>query len=145
MEEIWRYISGFNGEFMVSNLGRVKSTDRTILSRNRFSSFEKKVTGRFLKQHKRGKYYQVVITWHDKHYNYAVHRLVAFAFPEICGAYFDGAVVNHLDENPENNIAENLEWCSQSYNCNYGTRNSKISQKTKHPKTKRHNQQQTNP
>lgn len=29
--------------------------------------------------------------------------------------------VNHKDENPRNNILDNLEWCSAKYNTNYGT------------------------
>jgi hypothetical protein len=32
-----------------------------------------------------------------------------------------------LDENKENNIANNLEWCTRQYNNNYGRRNEKIS------------------
>ena len=30
-------------------------------------------------------------------------------------------VVNHKDENKENNSVENLEWCTTIYNVNYGT------------------------
>ncbi len=48
-----------------------------------------------------------------------VHRLVAFAFPEICGEWFEGAVVNHKDEDKTNNHAENLEWVTQQYNLTY--------------------------
>lgn len=51
---------------------------------------------------------------------YSVHRLVAFAF---CEGYFYGAQVNHIDEDPKNNRADNLEWCTASYNCKYGHRN----------------------
>ena len=29
--------------------------------------------------------------------------------------------VNHKDENNANNSADNLEWCTQKYNMNYGT------------------------
>ena len=29
--------------------------------------------------------------------------------------------VNHKDENPQNNVLENLEWCDAKYNTNYGT------------------------
>lgn len=35
--------------------------------------------------------------------------------------------VNHKDENKENNRIDNLELCTQKYNCNYGNRNKKIS------------------
>lgn len=42
-------------------------------------------------------------------------------FPEICGEPFKGAVVNHLDENPENNAASNLRWTTVGDNNRWGT------------------------
>ena len=60
-----------------------------------------------------------------------VHRVVAFAFPEICGEWFDGAQVNHKNENKTDNRADNLEWCSSKYNNNYGHRTEKTSVKIK--------------
>jgi hypothetical protein len=48
-----------------------------------------------------------------------VHRLVARAFVE---GYYEGAQVNHKDENKKNNCFQNLEWCSCKHNINYGTR-----------------------
>lgn len=54
----------------------------------------------------------------------SLHRLVAEAFiPNPCNY----PVINHIDENKGNNRADNLEWCSAKYNCNYGSRNAKIS------------------
>ena len=56
---------------------------------------------------------------------FMVHRLVSLAFipnpdnlPEV----------NHKDENKQNNNVSNLEWCSKSYNINYGTRNERIAE-----------------
>lgn len=37
-----------------------------------------------------------------------VYVLVAKAFPEVCGKWFDGCHVHHLDHDTENNKAENL-------------------------------------
>ncbi len=40
--------------------------------------------------------------------------------------------VNHKDENRLNNMADNLEWCTQLYNNHYGTHSEKtISGRTK--------------
>lgn len=54
-----------------------------------------------------------------------VHRIVARARVENPNP--DGLkYVNHKDEDPSNNRADNLEWCTHKYNCNYGTRNKRI-------------------
>lgn len=66
-----------------------------------------------------------------------MHRVVAEAFiPNPPNLPF----INHKDEVPSNNNVNNLEWCNQSYNINYGNRNKKVikslikSNTTKKPK-----------
>lgn len=47
---------------------------------------------------------------------YLVHRLVASAFLENPNGYNR---INHKDENGLNNNVDNLEWCTNRYNCTY--------------------------
>lgn len=53
-----------------------------------------------------------------KHPLQKVHRLVAECFIPNPNNL---PQVNHKDENPSNNCVNNLEWCDQKYNMNYGT------------------------
>ena len=41
--------------------------------------------------------------------------------------------INHIDENKLNNNINNLEWCTRKYNCNYGTRIKRYSEKNMKP------------
>jgi hypothetical protein len=122
MEEIWKAIEGYDGIYEVSNLGRVRSLDRNVPALNNKTGeicdyFRK---GRILKQRKvLGGYLAVQLNNAERErINAFVHRLVAKAFVP---GYFEGADVNHKDEDKHNNRADNLEWCDRQYNINYGT------------------------
>lgn len=55
-----------------------------------------------------------------------VHRLIAMTYipnPDNLPC------VNHKDENPKNNAVSNLEWCTPTYNINYGTAKERIAEK----------------
>ena len=77
-----------------------------------------KKTGRELKQQEKKGYMNVSLFKNGKKKNKLVHRLVAEAFIENIKNY---PQVNHKDEDTLNNTVENLEWCTQRYNNNYGT------------------------
>lgn len=124
--EEWRPVAGWEGLYEVSNCGRVRSLDRTM--KNKWGT-RTPIKGRIMKTDTVGSGYKRVTLQDSQRVRLFVHRLVAFAFPEICGEYFEGAQINHKDENPENNAAWNLEWCTVKYNCNYGGHMKRIGEK----------------
>lgn len=126
MQEIWKDIPNFEGIYQVSNFGNVKVLDRYVNSAIKNNTKVKRV-GKMLKQYNKQNYYQVTLTVNNKRTYCKVHRLVALAFIPNPNNF---PQVNHKDENTFNNHVENLEWCTAKYNCNYGTRNSKIPNKT---------------
>ena len=77
-----------------------------------------KKTGRELKQQEKKKDMNVSLFKNGKKKNKLVHRLVAEAFIENIKNY---PQVNHKNENTHDNCVDNLEWCTQKYNNNYGT------------------------
>lgn len=114
--EEWRDIQGFEGLYQVSNLGRVKSLDRVVYKKDGTTQIYKE---RILKQSNLWNEYLVVnLSRNGKPIMHRIHRLVAEAFLPNPNNY---PIINHKDENKTNNSVDNLEWCSYSYNLNYGT------------------------
>lgn len=112
MKEFWKPIPGYEGIYEVSSTGMVKSLPRS-------SSGKVSVkTERTLSSVDDGKGYRTIkLCKNGKIRRFFIHRLVALAFiqnPENL------PFVNHKDENPSNNNVDNLEWCTQRYNVNYG-------------------------
>lgn len=117
-KEIWKDIIGYEGLYQVSNLGRVKSLER-------YSSCGRKLKEKILKQGINNDGYCYVNLYKEGVVKtFKTHRLVCQAFIPNPQNY---PCVNHKDENPSNNTIENLEWCSYTYNINYGLRNERAS------------------
>lgn len=109
-KEEWRDIQGYEGLYQVSNLGRIRS----IKNPDNIYIIEGSIT--------EYGYRNVRLCREGIKKAFRVGRLVGLAYPEICGEYFEGAQINHKNENKLDNRAENLEWCTQEYNLNYGGR-----------------------
>lgn len=114
ISEKWKYIKGWDHKYIVSNKGRVKS-----LCGNKGEYREL-----ILKPHiDKDGYFQVDLSNKNIRKRYFIHRLVAEAFIPNKKHY---PVVNHKDENKQNNDVDNLEWCTVLYNNTYGIRLNKI-------------------
>lgn len=54
------------------------------------------------------------------------HRFIAECFIPNSNNFPE---INHKNEIKSDNRVENLEWCERKYNCNYGTRNERVTKK----------------
>lgn len=120
MVEKWKEIKGFEGQYRISNLGRVKSLSRLRKQKGGGYALLKE---RIMKTRTNNCGFQYVLL-HSK--CFLIHRLVAEAF-----VHNDDPVnkkyVQHKDKDKANNHCRNLEWVVMPYGCRHYK---------KHPKKK---------
>lgn len=99
--EVWKDIPGTNGEYKISNYGKVMTVK----------------TGRILAPSidERG-YERVGLFKTDRSRRYKVHRLVAITYIPNPG---NKEQVNHKDGNKRNNSVDNLEWVTNEENMHH--------------------------
>ena len=107
--ENWKSIQGYEGIYEVSDLGNIKTLKTGIITNgwthNKYG-------------HKKVRLYKNKIPK-----DYYLHRLVAIAFmPNIKNKPH----INHIDNNPANNKANNLEWCTQMENMRHAANNNRM-------------------
>jgi hypothetical protein len=126
INEQWADVIGYEGHYVVSNLGRVASVDKTVAGKN---STMRRIKGRILSPgvSTKGKGYPVVSLWRDgAGRSREVHRLVALAF---CANANHAPEVNHKDGDPKNNASSNLEWCTHAQNMHHAAVTGLVSKK----------------
>ena len=101
--EYWKDIKGYEGLYMVSNMGRVLSVGKKSNHNNSIILKDSNMLG----------YRVVSLRKHNTAKIYKVHRLVAQAFIDNP---LDKKQVNHIDGDKTNNVVTNLEWATAKEN-----------------------------
>ena len=113
--EEWKVIEGFEDRYSVSNYGRVKTNSITYYIYGHLKTKEAHILKIIVRK---DGYCKVCLGRSKEQKTFNLHRLVAMAFIPNPNNL---PCINHKDENPSNNKAENLEWCTYRYNNNYGS------------------------
>ena len=123
--EIWKPIPNYE-EYEVSTFGRIKrlAYDKPVCGGG-FQHWNERILS---PQPRKNGYQAIILSKKGIVKSFLIHRLVALTFIPNPNNL---PQVNHKDENPSNNHVDNLEWCNQKYNSNYGTSKNRIASKLK--------------
>lgn len=111
MKEIFKDIVGYEESYQVSNLGRIKSLERYVITKRGYRLLVKQ---RIVKQAISNCNYKTVeLNKNGKGKKYSVHRLVAKAFLDN---YNENMQVNHKNGIKSDNRLENLEMVTAKQN-----------------------------
>lgn len=112
--EEWRPAKNWEDYIEISNMGRVRSVDRTVDMSNGGTRFCK---GQPLNpHHDKDGYFRVSLKYQGRCKNVQVHRLVAETFlPKVDGK----DCVDHINGIRDDNRLENLRWCTNLENVNF--------------------------
>lgn len=111
MIENWKDIEGYEGSYMISNHGRVKS-----MKREAFNGFQMiQIKERIMKPCLNRGYVYVTLCKDGVHKSLKVHRLVAISFLNNPN---NDKYVDHIDGDKSNNKSFNLRWVTHKENVN---------------------------
>jgi hypothetical protein len=111
LEELWKPVVGYEGQYEISKLGNLRSVDRMIAHKSNSTMLRRGRPMR-LNANKYG-YVDVKLGKNGLQKAYLVHRLVALAFLEN---QENKPQVNHKNGIKSDNRLDNLEWSSISEN-----------------------------
>jgi len=113
MTEEWRPVVGWEGLYEVSDLGRVRSLDRVVQTRNRWGIIERRFKGRVLSDNTSGAYLTVALCKNGQARTHLIHTLVAEAF---IGRRPQSQEVCHGPKGQRDNSVGNLRYGTHSEN-----------------------------
>ena len=106
MNEIWRPVENWVDKYEISNFGNGRSLDHySVTGRGGLRLFKSKNLTPYISGTKGNIRARFKFSDGSRP---QISILVAKAFPEICGKWFEGCQVHHKDGNPLNNRADNL-------------------------------------
>lgn len=120
MSERWCDVNGYEGMYMVSDHGRVKTISRLTTGKH-IRLIPEKIMNTPI--YNLASYMRVALYKNGKCKQMSVHRLVALHFVE---GYKEGLIINHKDCDKSNNHFENLEWCTHSHNNYHAYQNNRV-------------------
>ena len=110
--EVWKDIEGYEGLYQVSNMGRIKSLEKTCNTYNGKGEFRRTVKERIRAQtFTSGNYLHVCLSKNGIHKTQRIHRLVAKAFLDNP---LNKETVDHINTIRTDNRVCNLKWATQS-------------------------------
>ncbi len=121
--EEWRDVVGYEDDYMVSNLGRIAMVRTFYVYSRNGRSFTKRCVPHICSTSiaPSTPYRRMTFVKNGEKETQLLHRIIAMAFlPNPDGL----PCVDHIDDNPSNSIASNLQWCT------YKTNNSKEHHRT---------------
>lgn len=105
MTEIWKDIKGYEGLYIVSNMGRIKSLNYNHTGEEKIMKTRKRENG----------YYYLNLCKNNVRHSINVHRIVAETYipnPE------NKPYIDHINTIRDDNRVENLRWVTPKENCN---------------------------
>jgi hypothetical protein len=117
MEEVWKDIPGYEGYYQASSHGNIRSICRTITEKGKRKAIKSYKSILICPMINKNGYRYTALSKENIVKRYRTHRLIAMTFIPNPFMYPE---INHKDENKGNNHIDNLEWCTNLYNINYG-------------------------